>query len=313
MLIERRIILIRTELFHGVIPPVATLFKDGTIDEAGMKSLIDFLINSGVNGLFFLGSGGEFASMSTELRKQVAEFTVNYVNGRVPVLIGTGSPSTSETISLSQHAKEVGADGVVIINPYYYKLSENHLLHHYIEIANSVELPIILYNFPDMTGQDLSPDFVRKLVSECTNIIGIKETVSDMGHIREMIQTVKPAVSSFKVFCGYDDHFFNTLTLGGDGSIGLTANFAPELQVGLYHAFKNENYHEAMTFHQKIAKLVQIYKLDTPFFGVIKEAINFRGIHASIDVLSPVQSLSKDKQVELQNILTDIFNVKVDV
>ena len=108
--------------FHGVIPPVSTIVdQNECLDEKGMKNLIDFLIESKVNGLFFLGSGGEFSQMSTSLRKKVAEFAVQYVNGRLPVLIGTGTPSTKETISLSMHAKEIGADGIVVIKPYYWR------------------------------------------------------------------------------------------------------------------------------------------------------------------------------------------------
>ncbi|MGZ4161203.1 MAG: dihydrodipicolinate synthase family protein, partial [Neobacillus sp.] len=135
--------------FHGIIPPVSTiLHKDGRIDEKGMGNLIDFLINSKVDGLFFLGTGGEFSQMSVELRKEVAEFAAQYVDGRVPVLIGTGSTSTKETISLSLHAKEIGADGIVVINPYFWPLSEDHLFQHYGDITKSVDLPILLYNFP---------------------------------------------------------------------------------------------------------------------------------------------------------------------
>src|SRR5690348_14363889 len=178
--------------FHGIIPPVSTiLHQDGQIDENGMGNLIDFLIHSKVDGLFFLGSGGEFSQMSVELRKEVAEFAIQYVNGRVPVLIGTGCPSTKETISLSLHAKENGADGIVVVNPYYSHLTEDNLFQHYAEIAQNVDIPILLYNYPELTGQDLSPEFVLKLVETHPNVIGIKDTVVAVSHTRELILKVK--------------------------------------------------------------------------------------------------------------------------
>ncbi|MBG9813727.1 dihydrodipicolinate synthase family protein [Priestia endophytica] len=295
--------------FQGVIPPIPTiLYEDGRIDVMGMGNLIDFLIDSKVDGLFFLGSGGEFSQMSTELRKEVAEFATRYVNGRVPVLIGTGTPSTKETISLSLHAKEIGADGIVVINPYYWQLTEESLFQHYAEIAETIELPIMLYNFPALTGQDLSPEFVLKLVRSYPNIVGIKDTVDAVGHTRELILTVKSEKPDFAVFSGYDDHFLNTLSLGGDGSIPLTATFIPELSVGIYQAFKQGNYGQAIELHRQLAPVPLLYKLDSPFMNVAKEAIRLRGVEISTDVLAPVRSLSDEKKEQVKNFLNEVLD-----
>ncbi|MDQ0199370.1 dihydrodipicolinate synthase family protein [Neobacillus ginsengisoli] len=295
--------------FHGVIPPVSTIVhKDGRIDKKGMGNLIDFLINSKVDGLFFLGTGGEFSQMSVDFRKEVAEFATQYVNGQVPVLIGTGSTSTKETISLSLHAKEIGADGIIVINPYYWPLTEDHLFQHYAEIAESVDLPILLYNFPQLTGQDLSPEFVLKLVEAYPNIIGIKETVEAVGHTREMILKVKQRKPDFAVFSGYDDHFLNTLSLGGDGSIPATANFAPELSIGIYQAFKQGNYGKAIELHRKLAHLPLLYKLDSPFVGVVKEALCQRGIEVSTEVLAPARPLSDEKKEQVKSMLNQVLD-----
>lgn len=292
--------------FHGIIPPVPTiLFKEGKLDEKGMGNLIDFLIESKVDGLFFLGSGGEFAQMPVGLRKEVAEFATKYVNGRVPVLIGTATPSTNETIELSLHAKSIGADGVVVINPYYYKLTEDSLFQHFAEIAENVDLPIILYNFPEMTGQDLTPALVLKLVNQHPNIVGIKDTVQAVGHTREFIQVVKSQHPSFAVFSGYDEHLFNTLTLGGDGAIPLTAAFAPELTVGIYANYHQGDYAKAIELHRKLAEVVNLYKLDSPFMNVVKEAISLKGIEISTDVLAPVRPLSQEKKEQVKSFLQE--------
>lgn len=306
----KRMIMVTNRKFHGIIPPVPTiLFKEGQIDEKGMGNLIDFLIHSKVDGLFFLGSGGEFGQMPVELRKEVVEFTIRYVNGRVPVLIGTGTPSTNETISLSLHAKSMGADGVVVINPYYYKLTEESLFQHYSEIAENVDLPIILYNYPELTGQDLAPDFVLRLVNKYPNIVGIKDTVLAVGHTRELIQTIKSEHPDFAVFSGYDEHLLNTLSLGGDGSIPLTSSFAPEISVGIYQSFKEGDYAQAIDLHQQLASLLPLYKLDSPFMNVVKEAIRLRGIEISTDVLAPVRSLSPEKKEQVYSILLKKSNI----
>ena len=293
-----------TKKIQGIIPPVSIIFNDqGKLDKKGMATVIDFLIDSGVHGLFFLGSGGEFSQMSVEERMEVASFTTEYVNGRVPVLIGTGSTSTREAILLSQHAQQAGADAVVVINPYYWPLTEENLFAHYSEIANSVHLPIVLYNFPGLSGQDLSPEFVLRLVDQHENIIGIKETVESISHIRDMILTVKGKHPEFVVFSGFDDHLFPTLSLGGDGAISASVNFAPELALGVYKEFKENRVDQAVALHKRMAFMPTMYKLDSPFVSVVKEAMKLRGLDVSTKVLAPARSLSSEKIEELKKIL----------
>jgi len=297
--------------FHGVIPPVSTIIDaNECLDEKGMKNLIDFLIESKVNGLFFLGSGGEFSQMSTSLRKKVAEFAVEYVNGRLPVLIGTGTPSTKETISLSMHAKEIGADGIVVINPYYWSLSEDNLFQHFAQIAEKVDMPTLLYNFPALTGQDLSPEFVLKLVESYPNIVGIKETVDAVAHTREMILTVKAAHPDFAVFSGYDDHFLNTLSLGGDGSIPGTANFAPELSTSIYQSFMEKNYAHAIETHRLLSSLLSLYQIDKPFVSVIKEALSLRGVEIFTNMIAPARRLNEEKKEQVKKILNQVLDIE---
>jgi 4-hydroxy-tetrahydrodipicolinate synthase len=297
--------------FYGIIPPVPTiLYKEGKLDKKGMGNLIDFLIESKVNGLFFLGSGGEFAQMSAELRKEVAEFATKYVNGRVPVLIGTGTPGTNETIELSLHAKKVGADGVVIVNPYYFKLTEEGIFQHYSDIAEHVDLPILFYNYPELTGVDLSPELVLALVEKYPNIVGIKDTVVSVGHTRELITIVKSKHPDFLVFSGYDDHLLNNLALGGDGSIPMTSTFAPEVSVGIYQNFKQGDYSKAIELHQKLASIIQIYKLDSPFMNVVKAAIRLKGIDISTDCLAPVRTVTDEQIEEVKKILFETVEIR---
>lgn len=289
---------------HGIIPPVSTIFKEtGVLDKKGMAVVIDYLIDSEVHGLFFLGSGGEFTQMSIEERIETAEFVTNYVNGRVPVLIGTGSTNTREVIKLSKHAEKVGVDAVVIINPYYWSLTEENLFKHFGAVAEAINIPIILYNFPSLTGQDLNPQLILKLANQYDNIVGIKETVESVSHIRDVILTVKEIHPNFVVFSGFDDHLLQTLSLGGDGAISASVNFAPEIAVNLYKAFKENRFVEALEIHKRLSILPTMYKLDSPFVNVVKEAMKLRGLDISTHVLPPAHSLTDEKTEELKEIL----------
>lgn len=295
------------EKFKGIVPPVSTILKeDGTLDKDGMANLIDYLIDAGVNGLFFLGTGGEFSQMSVDERMAIAEYVTQYVAKRVPVFIGTGSANTREALLLSEHAQSIGADAVVIINPYYWPLREENLLKHYGMIADAINIPMILYNFPKLTGQDLSPQMVLKLVEQHENIIGIKETVDSIGHIRDMIYTVKSKYPNFLVYAGYDDHLWPTLSLGGDGAINASVNFAPEISISLYQSFKEKNLKESLNMHKRLAFIPRIYNLDSPFINVIKEATKLRGIDVSTYVLPPAQQLSAENKEKLKEILEEL-------
>lgn len=296
-----------TVQFSGIIPPVSTIFTpDGHLDKVGTGELIDDLINAGVDGLFFLGSGGEFSQLSVEEREYIAQFAIAYVNHRVPVLIGTGGTNARETIRLSQHAQTHGADGIVVINPYYWKVSEQNLFRYYEQVADSVTLPVILYNFPALTGQDLTPAIVKQLVESRKNIVGIKDTIDSVAHLRSMIVQVKAFHPHFSVLCGFDDHLFNTLLLGGDGGISASVNFAPQLSVGLLRAFRDGDLQQAASLHQKLLQIPQIYQLDTPFINVIKEAIVLCGRDISTWCHPPCAPLDAERRQKLGALLKQL-------
>ena len=297
----------QTVQFSGIIPPVSTIFTaDGRLDEQGSAALIDHMIDAGVDGLFFLGSGGEFSQLNTAERKAIAEFAIAHVNGRVPVLIGTGGTNARETIELSQHAQQAGADGIVVINPYYWKVSEANLIRYFEQVADSVTLPVILYNFPALTGQDLTPQLVKTLVDSRANIVGIKDTIDSVAHLRSMVLTGKAAHPQFVVLCGYDDHLFNTLLLGGDGAISASGNFAPQVSVNLLQAFRDGDLARAAQYHQTLLQIPQMYQLDTPFVNVIKEAISLCVRPVSTQVLPPAGPLDDARKAQLKTLLQQL-------
>ena len=297
----------QSALFTGIIPPVSTIFTaDGQFDKQGTAALIDDLIKAGVDGLFFLGSGGEFSQLGAEERKTIAQFAIDHVDRRVPVLIGTGGTNARETIALSQHAQQAGADGIVVINPYYWKVSEANLIRYFEQVADSVTLPVMLYNFPALTGQDLTLALVKTLADSRSNIVGIKDTIDSVAHLRSMIHTVKGAHPHFTVLCGYDDHLFNTLLLGGDGAISASGNFAPQVSVNLLKAWRDNDVAKAAEYHQTLLQIPQMYQLDTPFVNVIKEAIVLCGRPISTHVLPPASPLDAPRKAQLKTLLQQL-------
>lgn len=289
----------------GIIPPVPTIVDDsGALDRAGMALVIERLIHSGVDGLLMVGSGGEFCHMSTEMRKQVTAFAMEQVAGRLPVLVGIGAPGTAEVLDLGRHAAALGAQGALVVNPYYARLSSEALFRHYEIVAAGIGLPVLLYNFPALTGQDLTIDLVRRIALSCPNVVGIKDTVENFGHTRQILTGVKSARPDFLVFSGYDEFLLDTLLLGGDGGIPSSANFAPDICCGIYRAVREKDFDRMAACQQRLAKLMRMYTLDTPFFGVVKEAIRLTGSPISTAVLAPALKPTEQIKAELVEVLT---------
>lgn len=289
----------------GIIPPVPTILNEkGKLDRTGMKTLIDSLIKKGVHGLFFLGTAGEFSQFSAEEREEIAEFCIDSTDGRLPVWIGTGSNTTLEAIRLTQHAARSGATGVVVINPYYCKLSEETLFSHYSAVAEASDLPLMLYNFPALTGQDLSPAFVSRLAARYSQVIGIKETVDQLSHIRQMVMQVKEVNPAFAVFCGFDEYLLPTLAAGGAGAIAASANFAPQLLLGVYSSFQDNNCAEMLEYHRRVIEIPPLYSIDEPFISSIKEAVRLSGIPVPTFSLSPSSLWSEEKEERLKQLFS---------
>ena len=283
--------------FQGIIPPVPTIFDEtGRFDEAGMARLIDHLARAEVDALFFVGSAGEFSQMTGEQRRQVASFSVRHLAGRKKALVGVGSSSTDEAIRLGLHAQECGADGVVAVNPYYAILGEQNIHDHYLRLARALDVPLVLYNFPALTGQDLSPPLVLRLATECEGIVGIKDTVDTVRHTRDLLRIIKPARPDFAVLAGFDEYLLETLIMGGDGGFPSSANFAPQLACGLLRAFRERDGRRLVELQALLARVPPVFALEQPFYAVLKEAIRMAGVEISTYVLPPAAPLSEEKR-----------------
>ncbi|TCV94284.1 dihydrodipicolinate synthase family protein [Biostraticola tofi] len=291
-------------IFKGIIPPVPTLFDEKEqFDETAMQRLIDHLVATDVNGLFFLGSAGEFAHMSDALRQRVMKFCIEAVGGRKPVLVGIAHPGTQATIDFGHLAQEYGADGVVVVNPWYNPLAEDYLFEHFRYIAEQLTLPIIIYNFPALTGQSIPVSCITQLALACPNIVGVKDTVDTLNHIREVIHAVKPLRPEFAVFSGYDEYLLGTLILGGDGAIPASANFAPQLTCGIYRHWLAKQFAEANALQIRLSWIPALYSLDVPFYNVVKYALTLIGLDLPVYSLKPTGPLSEERKARVREAL----------
>jgi 2-dehydro-3-deoxy-D-pentonate aldolase len=292
-------------LFRGNIPPVPTIWTAaGQLDRTGMGNMLDFVIAGGADAVFCCGSAGEFSQMSEAQRREVAEFAVSHVAGRVPVLIGIASCSTQQAIEFGLHAKAIGANGVVAVNPFYALLLPDNIMLHYRRLAAAVDLPLILYNFPLLTGQDLSPAMIRQLALECPNIVGVKDTTDTIRHIRDVIQAVKPVRPDFAVYAGFDEYMLDTLIIGGDGGFPSSMNFAPHISVGIWQAFHAKEGAKLIEMQQQLSLCPPIFGLEAPFYAVVKEAAKMVGVDISTHVLPPAVPLTEAKREKLRETLS---------
>ncbi len=245
--------------FRGAFVAIVTPFIDGQLDEQGLKDLIEFQIAGGTHGIVPCGTTGESATMSHDEHHRVVELTIATVAGRVPVLAGTGSNSTSETIELTKHAKAAGADGALVITPYYNKPSQEGLYQHFKAVAEAVDLPIILYNVPSRTSIDLLPATVARC-AEVANIVGIKEATADMNRACDVISRC-PA--DFAVMSGDDFTAMALVLLGGTGVISVTSNVHPKGMSDLMNAALAGNVAKAREIQYQLFPLMGSMFYDT--------------------------------------------------
>ena len=223
---------------------VTPMRADGSLDYESLEALIDWHIQSGTNGIVTVGTTGESATVSVTEHLQIIEKTIEFVNGRIPVIAGTGANSSKEALELTQTADSLGADFALIVTPYYNKPNQEGLYQHYMKIADSVEIPQILYNVPSRTACDLKPETVSRL-SYHPNIVGIKEAVDDPLRLDELM-SIRERVNDqkyFAVLSGDDPTFSKFMSTGGDGVISVAANILPS-QVAKICWLNLEGHHE---------------------------------------------------------------------
>ncbi len=284
-------------MFSGSLVAIVTPFSKGKFDERAMADLIEFHIANGTQGIVPCGTTGESATLTPQEHERVVAVTVEVVNKRIPVIAGTGSNSTDEAILFTKHAKAVGADGALLITPYYNKPTQEGLFRHFESVAKAVELPQILYNIPGRTSINMLPDTTARL-SQIPNIIGIKEGSGSLQQVSEIIHRAK---SGFLVLSGDDPLTLPMMSLGGKGVITVTANVAPSDMAHMVSAALKGDYERARTLHFKLTPLFGALFLETNPIPV-KAALAMMG-KMSEEVRLPLTPLADEYQPKLREAL----------
>lgn len=257
----------------GIISPIVTpMTDDEKINEKELRLQVNRLIGSGIYGLFALGTNGEVYALSPEEKMEVLKIVVDETKGRVPVYAGTGCISTKETIALSQKAEKIGVDALSIVSPYFVAVSQEDLYRHFSKIAEAVSLPIVLYNMPARTGNNIDYTTVCRL-AEYENIVGIKDSSGNFDNTLRYIENTDRRLS---VLAGNDSLILWTLLAGGRGAIAGWSNVYPELLVSIYTLWEKGNIAEANQRQSSIRPLRDIMKLGNPN-SIVKRALNLLG------------------------------------
>lgn len=262
-------------MYNGIYTAIATLFDaDGSVNQAANARLIDSLIEAGTDGALFLGSTGEFFNMNMEEKKDYLSFVARHAKGRMTLLAGTGGMDIRETIELTRHAKACGYDASVVMCPYYFALPESHVRDFFSQVASSVDMDILLYNFPDRNQVVYSPEMILSLIKDHKNIVGIKDSGMSIENTRRYITEVKNVVGNFSVFSGFDEYLAPNILGGGDGTIGALPNFEPGLFVRMHAALKSGDMQTVRQCQGRVNTLMRLYGVTTPFIAGIKYAIS---------------------------------------
>lgn len=263
-----------SQTFQGSIVALVTPFRNGKVDEAKLRELVEFHVAHGTDGIVPCGTTGESPTLSHDEHHRVVEIVVETARKRVTVIAGTGSNSTAEAISLTKHAEQAGADAALVVNPYYNKPTQDGLYRHFRAVAESVALPIIAYNIQGRTAVNVETDTLARLVRDCRNIVGVKEA---SGSLDQMSQVIAACGPDFSVLSGDDNITLPLLAIGGRGVISVIANLVPRETSDLVHAALDGDWKRARDLHYRLFPLARAAFLETNPIP-IKEAMAMVGM-----------------------------------
>lgn len=283
-------------MIHGIIPPVITPMQaNEDLDLPRLRWFLDRLIDSGVHGIFVLGTNGEFYALDEREKQEVVTTAVEHVGRRLPVYVGTGAETTRESVRLTRMAERAGADGFSVITPYYVAASQAEIAVHYRRVAESTRLPVLLYNNPSMTGGTrLDVDTVARL-AEVPNILGIKDSSGDLQNANEYVRVVP---DRFAVLQGRDTLILSSLLSGARGAVPASANLDPKRCVEIYECFKRGDLPQALAAQRRLNPARLCLTLGTAPGGV-KAALDLMGLPAG-PCRSPVGGLPAEKQARMR-------------
>ena len=295
-------------MFKGSIVAIVTPFKNGKIDEKNLRKLIDFQIKNGSSGIVPCGTTGESATLTFQEHERVIEVTIEQAGKRVPVIAGTGSNSTEEAIMLTQAAAKAGADASLQVSPYYNRPTQKGLYEHFKAIAQSVKIPIILYNIASRTGVNIEPETIAHLALDCKNVVAVKEA---SGNLEQMSRIKALCPADFELISGDDGLTLPVLSIGGIGIISVVANIVPKDVADMVSEFEKGNIEAAQELHYKLLPLVKAMFIETNPIPV-KTAMGLLGM-CEPDLRLPMCSMLPENLEKLKKALREYGLFKKEV
>jgi 4-hydroxy-tetrahydrodipicolinate synthase len=263
-----------SQTFQGSFVAMVTPFRNGKVDEAKLKELVEFHITNGTDGLIPCGTTGESPTLSHDEHHRVVELVIEAARGRIRVVAGTGSYSTSDAIEMTRHAERAGAVGALVVNPYYNKPTQEGLYRHFRAVAESVAIPILVYNIQGRTAINVETDTMARLARDVKNIVGVKEA---SGSLDQMSQVIAACGPDFSVLSGDDNITLPLLAIGGSGVVSVIANIVPRETAELVHAALDGDWKRARDLHYRLFPLARAAFLETNPIP-IKEAMALAGM-----------------------------------
>ena len=286
-------------LFHSSYTALLTPFKDNKVDYSSYKELIDFQINNGTHGLVPVGTTGESPTLSHDEHKKLIEVCIEQSNGRVPVIAGAGSNSTSEAVDFVKHACSAGADGLLVVTPYYNKPTQSGLLAHYNELIKHASKPIIIYDIPGRSVIQMTDETMAKLAQD-QFIVGVKDATADLTRPTRLQNIIG---DNFIQLSGEDGTALAYLAAGGHGCISVTANIAPNLLSRMHNAWKQGDINTAQEINKKLMPLHDALFCETSP-GPLKYAASLLGICSS-DARLPIVEIEEDSKLKVKDALKE--------
>ena len=291
-------------MFSGVYTAIITPFKNDKVDYDAFGALIENQYKNGISGIVPCGTTGESPTLSYEEHEQVIEFAVKAAKGKMKVLAGTGSNSTDEAIHFTQFAKKAGCDGALVVSPYYNKPTQKGLYIHFKKIADTVDIPIVIYNIAGRTGVNVEPLTFQKLCKDCKNIIGVKESSGSL----EQMSMIKCLCPDIELLSGDDALTLPLMSVGGQGIISVVSNIVPAEVAALVKAFENGNIKEAVKIHYRLFPLVKAMFVETNPIPV-KTAAAMMGL-CPLEMRLPMCEMEEDNKSKLEKAMKDFGLLK---
>ena len=289
-----------------VIVPAVTIFdKDGKPDLKGNEKVIDFLIDNGVDGILVMGSNGEFPNISNEMRLNYLNFYQQYVDSRVKLIAGTGCMNYADTVAMTKAVSQMNFDAVLVIEPYYFAMSQEEIFLYYDRLANDVLNKILIYNFPARSGVSIDLNTIKRLSEEHPNIVGMKDSIVTPTHTSMILHAVD--TTKFKVYSGFDDQFLLNISNGGQGCIGALANIVPDIWSKLILSANKHDFNNTFYLAGLINRLSQLYSWVANPAVLIKQLMIHRGLSIQSTGIFPFELVDQKTLQRSEDLLDEIL------